>query len=94
MLKQASSKTKILLTLTIEQKELLSKIATSKGLSLSAYLRYKALEDVDVVSMENVSNTNSSLKNIQKYLEKPVNLPKKYKEYTDFRNFHKHNYQK
>jgi hypothetical protein len=38
------SKTKILLTLTLEQKEILKEIAKSKGLSLSAYLRFKALE--------------------------------------------------
>jgi hypothetical protein len=85
------NKTKVLLTLSIEQKKLISKTAKSKGLSLSAYLRLKALEEVSV--SENLIVQNPIVNKIQNYLQKKPSIPKKYIEYKNFKDFHKKNYQ-
>jgi hypothetical protein len=87
------AKTKILLTLTLEQKEVLSKLAQSEGLSLSAYLRLKALEDLgDMSTQVNLKGSSSVLK-IQTYLQSPQKISKKSKDYKNFKDFHKQNYQ-
>lgn len=82
------TKTKILLTLTQNQKEIIQGLATSKGLSISAFLRLKALEDVQTLPM----SSNSGSSKIAKYLSKKVNIPKKFKEYQSFEEFHKASY--
>lgn len=82
------TKTKVLLTLTMDQKETILSLANAKGLSLSAFLRLKALEETQTVTHDFPGNTSK----ISKYLQKKVQIPKKFKDYISFEDFHKAQY--
>jgi len=84
----SETKTKVLLTLTLQQKEIITQMAKAKGLSLSSFLRLKALENVEQLP----STKPVNLLKIQQYLSKKVNIPKQLKQYQNFKDFHKAKY--
>jgi uncharacterized protein (DUF1778 family) len=84
----SETKTKVLLTLTLQQKEIITQMAKAKGLSLSSFLRLKALENVEQLP----STKPDNLLKIKQYLSKKVNIPKQFKQYQNFKDFLKAKY--